>query len=77
VQYAKDDTGVSLTPPSINRLGAEDPTEEGRKTYLQLASALNSNLNSIPFYEFWSFIRLLPPQDSIKTAYRNLTDFQI
>lgn len=74
VQYATDDTAVPirLTPPGISRLVAEDPTEEGRKTYLQLAGTLISNLNAIPFYSFWSLVRLLPPQDNVQDAYRNL-----
>ena len=61
-----------LTPPHLRRLDTEDPTEEGRKIYLQLAGALISNLNAIPFYSFWSLVRLLPPQDGVQDTHRNL-----
>ena len=79
VQYEKDDTAVAavttirLTPPAVKRLDAgDDPTEDGRKTYLQLASALISNLNAIPFYGFWSLTGVLPSHDNIQIAYSNL-----
>ena len=45
--------------------------------YLQLASALNSDLNAIPFYKFWSLMLLLPSQEGFKRHTIISSGFQI
>jgi hypothetical protein len=64
------DTSLPTTPqgPTSER------AQKARETYRALASTLNALADTIRFYRFWAFFRIVPGLENIKRAKVLLTE---
>ena len=69
VFYGNVDTAV---PETAGEGPMDNRAAEARKLYRELASTLIAQALAIPFYRFWSLVKVLPTFKEIETAKANL-----
>jgi hypothetical protein len=68
VLYANVDAAI----PDMPEGRMDERAIEGRQRYRDLASTLLAQATTVPFYRFWSLIKVLPTFQEIETAKANL-----